>query len=299
MRPNKALLECWVAPNTRRSALASGASPQQSPHPPQPPAAVPLELSHLSTLALVWFVVALLAAGFAHGLIGFGFPLIATPLVVLILDFKTAVAALILPTLVVSTINTFRGGNAVRNLGRFWFMPLAPIVGSYAGTRLLLVSPAEPFMLLLAALLLFFLFRDRLGRVEIPAVERHPVIAGVIAGLAAGVFESTANVAMAPFLIYFLALGVAPTTMVQAMNLCFVAGKTMQLIGWLEAGVHPASFWFTTLALGAIGLAALFLGERIRRGVDTSTYMRWLRMFLWTMTALLIVQVLWRAIRTV
>lgn len=258
---------------------------------------MPLELSQLSALALAWFVFALLASGFAHGLIGFGFPLIATPLVVLILDFKTAVAALILPTLVVSSINTFRGGNALANLGRFWFMPLAPIVGSYAGTRLLLVSPSEPFMLLLAALLLFFLFRDRLGRVEIPWVKRRPVAAGVLAGFAAGIFESTANVAMAPFLIYFLALGVAPTTMVQTMNLCFVAGKTMQLIGWLEAGVHPASFWLTTLALGVIGMVALFLGERIRRRVDTSTYMRWLRLFLWAMTALLIVQVAWRAFR--
>lgn len=252
---------------------------------------MPLELSHLSTLALAWFVVALLAAGFAHGLIGFGFPLIATPLVVLILDFKTAVAALILPTLIVSTINTFRGGNALGNLGRFWFMPLAPIAGSYIGTRLLLVSPSEPFVLLLAALLLFFLLRDRLGQVEIPVVKRHPVVSGVVAGTAAGLFESTANVAMAPFLIYFLALGVAPTTMVQTMNLCFVAGKTAQLAGWLEAGAHPASFWHSTLALGLIGVVALFMGERIRRGLETSTYMRWLRVFLWAMTTLLILQV--------
>lgn len=58
-----------------------------------------------------------------------------------------------------------------------------------------------------------------------------------------------------------------------------------------RGGARPASFWLTTLALGVIGMAALFLGERIRRGVDTSTYMGWLRMFLWAMTALLILQV--------
>lgn len=115
-------------------------------------------------------------------------------------------------------------------------------------------------------------------------------MAGVIAGFAAGMFESTANVAMAPFLIYFLALGVAPTTMVQMMSLCFVVGKSTQLAGWLEAGIHPASFWLTTLALGLFGAVTLFAGELIRRGVDTSTYMGWLRMFLWVMTALLILQ---------
>jgi len=247
-------------------------------------------LDLLTPAGYAWLAFVLLAAGFWHGLIGFGFPIVATPLLALVMDFKSAVIALLLPTLTVTVVNTFRGGNLSGSLGRFWFMPFAPLLGSWIGTRMLIAFPPEPFLLLLAAMLLFYLYRDHLGRADIPLAKAYPVAAGVIAGLLSGIFESTANVAMAPLLVYFIALGLSPAAMVQTMNMCFVAGKSAQFASWVASGLVPWSFWLSTVPLMAVPLVSLFAGERIRRRIDTGVYMGWLRKFLWVMTVLLVVQ---------
>jgi len=50
-------------------------------------------------------------AGLAHGTIGFGFPLVSTPLVALLVDIKTAVLLTVLPNVAVNMISILRGGN--------------------------------------------------------------------------------------------------------------------------------------------------------------------------------------------
>jgi hypothetical protein len=48
-------------------------------------------LDALPLIAIAWIVLALAAAGLVHGTLGLGFPLVATPLIALITDIKTAV----------------------------------------------------------------------------------------------------------------------------------------------------------------------------------------------------------------
>ena len=105
-----------------------------------------------------------LAAGFAHGALGFGFPIVATPLVALVIGIKSAIALMAPATLALVVISALRGGGFLRLMREFWFLPPAMAVGAWAGTRLLLVAPAEPFLLVLAAVILLYLNLDRLGR---------------------------------------------------------------------------------------------------------------------------------------
>jgi hypothetical protein len=48
--------------------------------------------------------------GLAHGTMGLGFPLIATPLVALLLDVKTAVLVTVIPNIAVNLLSILRGG---------------------------------------------------------------------------------------------------------------------------------------------------------------------------------------------
>ena len=118
----------------------------------------------MSTEVLIYVAAVCLLSGFAHGAIGFGFPLVATPLVALVLDMKTAITLLAPVTLVLVAISMLRGGSVGALVRRFWFLPLALGAGAWLGTHILLAAPPEPFTLVLALVLLFYLNLDRVGR---------------------------------------------------------------------------------------------------------------------------------------
>src|SRR5690348_368472 len=123
--------------------------------------AVTIELS-LAALAFVALVC--LLAGFAHGALGFGFPIVATPLVALVIDIKSAIALLAPVTLVLVVVSMLRGGPLAPIARRFGYLPVALAAGAYAGTRFLMAAPPEPFLLLLAGVLVLYLNLDRLDR---------------------------------------------------------------------------------------------------------------------------------------
>ena len=60
-------------------------------------------------LGVIAFVaLACLLSGFAHGALGFGFPMVATPIVALAIDIKSAIALLAPITLVLTVISALR-----------------------------------------------------------------------------------------------------------------------------------------------------------------------------------------------
>lgn len=247
-------------------------------------------IESLPAWGIAWVVAVLLVAGFAHGVLGFGFPVIATPLLALLIDYKSTVLILLLPTLAVCLLNAVHGGNLRESIGRFWFMPIFSVLGAWLGTLVLIVAPPEPFPLLLAVILVVYLYRDRIGRADIPALHRHPATAAAAAALAGGIFEATANVALPPLIIYFMILGVSPMVLVQALNACFVAGKTSQMFAWSANGGIGLSYWLSTLPWALLGIGTLLLGQRLRKRVRAEIYIAWLRKFLWAMVVLLVFQ---------
>ena len=62
-------------------------------------------------------------AAIIHGAIGIGFPLVATPLLAMVTDIKTAILLLVLPTVVINVANIIKGGPWHRSIALYW--PLA------------------------------------------------------------------------------------------------------------------------------------------------------------------------------
>src|SRR5262245_3015099 len=260
---------------------------------------------------IAFVVLACVIAGFAHGALGFGFPIVATPLVALAIDIKSAIALLAPITLVLTVISAARGVALTSIVCEFWFLPLATALGAWLGTRILLAMPPEPFLLILAAVILLYLNLDRVGlshlsrgRSDLVLRLRTPL--GIAFGFVAGVCEAVANVAGPLLLIYFMLLGLAPAQIVQTLNLCFSLGKGAQTATWALSGEIMPRTWLLIAALVVPSVAALFAGMRVRRRIDAETYRRWLRGALWVMALLLLAQfstrafaseeALWRAI---
>ena len=105
-------------------------------------------------LASHWYLPAMLVmaiAGFAHGTMGFGFPLISTPMIAMMTDIQTAVLVSLFPNLAVNVVSIVRGGRWRASIARFWPVAVYVFIGTVIGTRVLLRADPEPLKLLLAA----------------------------------------------------------------------------------------------------------------------------------------------------
>lgn len=243
-----------------------------------------------SLVAVLWIVAAIAIAGFIQGALGFGFPFIATPVVAMLTDMHTAVITVLLPTLVTTIVTLFSGGPLGPVLARFWMMPVYSIAGALVGTSIFVAAPGFPYQLLLAVIILVYLNLDRIARGNWPAIRRHERAFGPLAGVVAGVFEGTANVAAPPLIIYYLALGLSPAMLVQALQLCFMVGKTTQFSVLTLRGGVAASQWIATLPLVVFAVAGVFAGTRVRGRIHADVFRVWVKRALFAIAIILLAQ---------
>jgi uncharacterized membrane protein YfcA len=244
-------------------------------------------LDVLPLAGLAWIVFALAAAGFVHGTLGLGFPLVATPLIALITGIKTAVILVAPATWVVVVAAIVGGGPFSPSLRAWWRMPIWVFSGSVCGTYVFVLAAAAPLTILLALTILVYLGLDRIGYGESAAIKAHHQKFGALFGFFAGFFEGAVNIAAPPLLIYFLSLGLAPAALVKALNLCFLTGKTTQLVTLLATAGIPASTWVSVLPLSVVGVTTLRFGMRLRDRVDANTYRGWVKLALLAMALIL------------
>lgn len=247
-------------------------------------------MEDLNYLTLAAYAAIMLCAGLVHGTLGLGFPLVATPLLALFIDVRSAILITLLPTVAVNVISIFRGGKWRDSIGRFWPLAVYAIAGGAAGTHLLVVSDPAPFKLLLAGLVVLYLFASQTGALRMHWVREHlgpsMLVFGVTAGLAAG----TTNVMVPILIIYTLELGLERTAMVQVFNLCFLAGKLTQIAVFGGAGLLTGKLLLSTVPLAVVGVAALFAGMLLRDRIPTGVYRKIVRRVLFLLAILLVAQ---------
>jgi uncharacterized membrane protein YfcA len=243
-----------------------------------------LDYQYLTLVLLI-----LLGASVIHGLLGLGFPMLATPLLAMLTDVPRAMLMLLLPTMTLNTVSIARGGHWRQSIGRFWPLALYVACGSFAGTRLLILTDPAPYKVLLALVLLGYLNIRRLG-LPLGWVANRPRIAMAFFGLIAGVLAGTVNAAVPALIIFVLELQLNPVVTVQTFNFCFFCGKLAQAATFAAAGALTLRIGLGTVPLAAICLAGMWIGMRLRGKVQVAVYHRWLRRVLLLIAVLLLVQ---------
>jgi uncharacterized membrane protein YfcA len=240
----------------------------------------------------VWFGAAatMLAAGVTQGALGFGFPAIATPVLVLMTDVKTAIILNLLPNFTVNAISVIRGGNWSASLGRYWPVAVWVLAGSFLGARFLIVAPQEPIRLLLALAIFAYLYQGSLARLDWSWLARKPRLSAMVFGLTGGFFSGTVNNSLPPLLIYFMLLGVELTVMTQILNLCFLGGKVIQAGTLAAAGEIRVQQALANVPLTVVALVGLYAGLRLQKHVKPETYKRLLRYVLFAIALILLWQ---------
>lgn len=245
-----------------------------------------MEFDFLLLLAGILFFASLI-----HGSIGFGFPMIATPLLALVTDLQTAILYTLIPTLLVNIVSIASEGNFFAALKRFYPLAIFAMLGTAVGTQILLNSDSDQFKLLLAVAILFYLLLDFI-KINIPWIRNCPTCSMRAFGLLAGVLAGLTN-AMAPVLIiYTLESRFSKAEIIQASNICFFFGKVVQLILFSFAGVFSVEVMGdSSIALLAIAVA-LFIGVKIKGHINANAYKRIIKLVLLLISLMLIFQTL-------
>lgn len=228
-----------------------------------------------------------MASAFVHGAFGFGFPLLATPLLALGFDLRTAILLTLVPTVTINLASILSERHWRTALSRYWPIPAFTIVGSFIGTQWLLSIDPEPLRLLLAGVLIVYLISDRMhgGRRAVAFNGWGLAAFGLLLGLLAGLVNI-----FAPLVVAFALYSQMPAAlMVATFNLSFITSKSGQILGFVSHGAFDLEVVSLTVAALPLILGALWVGIRLRRRFDVETYRGTLRMALWVIAAAILV----------
>jgi len=246
-----------------------------------------MDLTDTTTIVLTLAILAF--AGGVHGVLGVGFPMIATLLIAMLSDVRTAMILLLVPTMCNNIVNIVKGGHWEASILKYWPLAAYGAVGSMIGTLLLMITDPAPYKLFLAAVILLYLNVDRFG-MRMAWVRQKPALAFAVFGLAGGILAGTVNVMLPALVIFALELELAPTAMVQTFNFCFLFGKASQAVVFAGSGVFTLETLVATLPLAGVAVGAGLIGMAVRDRVDAETYWGWLRLVLYGMSVMLVGQ---------
>lgn len=247
-------------------------------------------MDDLSLASFIVFALIFTLAGLVHGTLGLGFPVLATPLLALMIDVRLAILITLLPTATVNIGSIISGGNWGESIGRFWPIALYSVIGGVIGTRALVLLDPTPFKLLLAALVLLYLFVSQSTGFGMTWVKHHLRWSMLIFGVLAGIAGGTTNVMLPVMVIFALELGLARTAMIQTFNMCFLLGKLTQMVVLTHAGLFTWSVALSTAPLALVSGIALVIGMRLRSRIPTETYRHMIRILLGVIATVLIAQ---------
>jgi len=249
-----------------------------------------ISLLQFDGLVLLAVLCVMLFAGLVHGTLGLGFPMVATPILATMMDVRSAILVTLLPTMAVNIASIVNSRASLASTRAFVPLVGFTLLGSIAGATVLALTDPAPFRIVLASLILLYLWSSL--RISRQWLEDNSWLAmagfGIVAGLAGG----TTNVMVAVLIIYFLSLDTARATMVPTLNACFLAGKTSQILVLAIAGLVGIGLIIETVPLALAAVAALLIGQRLRERIEVGTYQSILRKLLLLLATILIYQFL-------
>ena len=230
----------------------------------------------------------MLFAGLIHGTLGLGFPMVATPMLATMMDVRSAILITLLPTIAVNIFSIATSPSGLEKLKPFRWLIGFSLVGAIVGSQVLASVDPTPFRLMLAALILLYLWNNL--RLSQQWLSTNAFLAMMIFGLIAGFSAGTTNVMVAILIVYFLSLETPRENMVPALNACFLVGKVSQIAVFSIAGLVGLMHFAETLPLAIFAVTALKVGQHLHDRIEVTTYQAILKKLLAALAAVLIFQ---------
>lgn len=224
-------------------------------------------------LILLAIVGTFLIGGTVKGVIGLGLPTVSLALLTVAIDLTSAMALLLVPSLVTNAWQATIGGHGVAALRRLWPFLLMATVTVWLGAAALTRVDLSLLSALLGALLVVYSAADLAG-LRLSITTRQEVWAGPLVGTANGVLTGMTGSFVVPGVLFLQAIGLPRDMLIQAMGMLFTVSTLA-----LAVALHGNDI--LTVELGALSAAAVLpailgmvVGRRIRQGLSEQLFRR-------------------------
>ncbi len=224
-------------------------------------------------LVLAVCTFALFAGGLVKGVTGMGLPLVAVPVLALVVDLTVALP-LMAASLVLSNIwQVVEAGTARAAARRFWTVMVTVVLGAWAGVALIAVADPRVLEGVLGFVVTLFVALTLLRwKPAVPAAAERWLspVAGAVTGMIGGV----TSIFSPPLAVYFLALGIGREAFIGAMGMAMLAGSSAFGLGLSGVGLLGREEALVSLLAVVPALAGLAAGGWIRRRISIALFQR-------------------------
>jgi len=221
------------------------------------------------------------------GVIGIGLPMIAIPMLTLVVGLQDALAIVVLPTIVANAwqVWQFRQGGAERVPMRTFLVSGA--AGLAFGTWLLASIPSSWLEVMLSLLLMVYLYQ-RLASPDLTLPTEHAVKLAPIAGFASGALHGATGISGPIGITYFHSMRQTRPDFIYSTGLMFLGFTAVQAPMLTTAGFLTKDTFLTGIICVPAVMLGLALGNAASRRVDARLFDRLVFLVLvWTSLSLL------------
>ncbi|MCH4564839.1 sulfite exporter TauE/SafE family protein [Halomonas sp. EGI 63088] len=222
-------------------------------------------------LALVG--VTFLAAGTVKGVIGMGMPTVSLALLTATLGLHSAMALLLVPTVITNVWQALVGGRLVMIARRLWPFLVTSVLAVWPGVVVLAgVDVRWPSRLLGGLIIGYALMNLGMARLVLPV--RHERRAGVISGVANGLLTGMTGSSVFPGVAYLQALGLPRDQLIQAMGILFTLCTLTLGLAMGEQDLLTGDLMLTSSLAVIPAILGMQLGQRLRRRLSEASFRR-------------------------
>lgn len=217
-----------------------------------------------------------LGAAFVKGVSGFAMPLLMISTLVAFLPPTTALAALILPTVMTNLAQAFRQGpHAAWDTARRYRVLIGVMVVVLPLSAQFVHIIPEPVLLgLLGVPVVLFAGVQLAGRSLALRLE-HRGRAEVACGMVAGFYGGISGVWGPPVIVYLLSIKADKTESVRVQGVVYLIGAVVLVGSHLHSGLLNAQTVPFSAAMMLPAMIGLWLGFRLQDRLDAARFRRW------------------------
>jgi uncharacterized membrane protein YfcA len=214
----------------------------------------------------IFVIFALILSAFIKGSLGMGFSTICLAMLANVIELKTAISIVVLPSMLSNAMVMIEAGNLRISLRLFLSMILAAIPGMAIGLQLLRQSDNTLSISILALVLIVYGcwgWANHQFRIDDTFVPKLNPLVGFTTGIVNGATGSQ----IFPVMPYLLSLNISKDVLVQTINLSFTVNSLIML-GFLYNMNTLDTDSIFTYALGVIPVAiGVWLGGKVRKRI--------------------------------
>jgi len=235
----------------------------------------------------LFVLLALSFSAFIKGSLGLGFSTICLAMLANVIELKTAISIVVLPSLLSNLIVMLQAGHLRISLRRFYLLIACALPGMFLGLQVLRLEDNAFSIQVLGSVLIIYgvwgWFNHRFTINQTLEKRLNPAV-----GIFTGVVNGATGSQIFPIMPYLLSLNISKDVLVQTINLSFTL-NSLVMLGFLISIDRLDSSSTLTYSLGILPVTiGVWLGGKVRKRIPEQGFKRMVMLLIMTLGALLL-----------